>query len=106
MLNTVFSANEGTSVNKTQLVDSIAAAADLSRAKAAAVLEVVFNQITEALIKDEKAILDPFCRFTLKKREARVGRNPRTGDDLQIPETNVVGFKPGKALKDAVNGKK
>jgi len=93
-------------VNKNQLVDAISESADLAKTKAAAVLDVVLNKITGALVDGEQIVLVGFGTFTVKKRAARVGRDPRTGGALQIPESMVAGFKAGKGLKDALNGRK
>ncbi len=90
-------------VNKTQLVDAVSEAADLPKTKAAIVLDIILNKITEALAEGDQVALVGFGTFSVKKRAARVGRDPRTGGALQIPEVMVAGFKAGKALKDAVN---
>lgn len=92
-------------MNKTQLVDEIALAADLPKTKAAAVLEAMLDTITRTLVVGDQVALVGFGTFTAKKRAARTGRDPRTGGVLQIPETMVVAFKAGKSLKDAVNEK-
>lgn len=91
-------------MNKTQLVEAVAEAADLPKSKAATILDVILEEITQALVKGEQVVLVGFGTFSVKKRAARVGRDPRTGGSLQIPESIVAGFKAGKALKDAVNG--
>ena len=93
-------------MNKNQLVDAISESTDLAKAKAAAVLDTVLDKITQALVDGEQIVLVGFGTFSAKKRAARVGRDPRTGGALQIPESIVAGFKPGKGLKDALNGKK
>jgi DNA-binding protein HU-beta len=90
-------------VNKSQLVDSLSEIADLPKAKAAVVLDTVLEQITQALVEGEPVVLVGFGTFSVKKRAARVGRDPRTGGTLQIPAAVVANFKAGKALKDAVN---
>jgi DNA-binding protein HU-beta len=90
-------------VNKTQLVDVISAAADLPKTKAAVILDTILDEITRTLVQGEQVALVGFGTFTVKKRAARTGRDPRTGGVLQIPETMVVAFKAGKGLKDAVN---
>ena len=90
-------------MNKYQLVDSLSEIADLPKAKAAVVLEAVLDQITQALVEGEPVVLVGFGTFSVKKRAARVGRDPRTGGTLQIPASVVASFKAGKALKDAVN---
>lgn len=93
-------------MNKTQLVDAISVAGDLPKTKTAAIVDAFLDILTATLAEGEQVAIPGFGIFTVKKRSARVGRNPRTGGDLQIPEAIVVGFKAGKALKDAVNTKK
>jgi DNA-binding protein HU-beta len=94
---------KGISVNKTELIDSIAAAADLPKASAGRALDAVVDSITEALKKGDQVSLVGFGTFAVKHRAARSGRNPQTGATIQISASNVPGFKAGKALKDAVN---
>ncbi len=94
------------SVNKNQLVDSVALAADLPKAQVAQTLDLIIETITQSLVQEEQVALIGFGTFTAKKRAARVGRDPRTGNPLQIPESNVAGFKSGKGLKEALNGVK
>ena len=90
-------------MNKAKLVDAVAAKADLSRSDAGNAVEAVFDTITNALQKGDNVSLVGFGTFSVKRRAARTGRNPRTGEPLQIPATNAPGFKAGKGLKDAVN---
>jgi DNA-binding protein HU-beta len=90
-------------VNKTDLIDAIAAAADLPKASAGRALDAIVDSITDALSKGEQVTLVGFGTFAVKHRAAREGRNPQTGQTIQIKASNVPGFKPGKALKDAVN---
>jgi len=90
-------------VNKTELIDSIATAADLPKAAAGRALDAVIESITEALTKGDQVSLVGFGTFSVKNRAARSGRNPQTGATIEIKATNVPGFKAGKALKDAVN---
>jgi len=91
-------------VNKTDLIDAIAAAADLPKASAGRALDAVVDSITEALARGDQVSLVGFGTFAVKHRSARSGRNPQTGATIEIAASNVPGFKPGKALKDAVNG--
>lgn len=91
-------------MNKTQLVDALSAAEDLSKSKASSVIDTFLNILTETMAKEQVAIAG-FGIFSVKERPARVGRNPRTGGDLQIPAARVPAFKAGKGLKDAVNAK-
>jgi len=90
-------------VNKTELIDAIATAADLPKASAGRALDAVIDSITEALKKGEQVSLVGFGTFAVKHRSARTGRNPQSGATIQIKATTVPGFKAGKALKDAVN---
>ncbi len=90
-------------MNKTQLVDAVAEKADLPKAKAAVAVDALLDAITGALQAEDAVALVGFGTWAVKKRAARVGRDPRTGGPLQIPAATVVGFKAGKALKDAVN---
>jgi DNA-binding protein HU-beta len=90
-------------MNKGELIDAVAAAADLSKADAAAALDAVVATITEALQKGEQVSVVGFGTFSVKERAARAGRNPQTGETIQIAASKAPGFKAGKALKDAVN---
>lgn len=90
-------------MNKTELVDSVAAEADISKAEAGRVVDAVFSSITGALKKGEAVTLVGFGTFQVRTRAARTGRNPKTGDTITIAASNNPAFKAGKALKDAVN---
>jgi DNA-binding protein HU-beta len=90
-------------MNKAELVDAVAAAANLSKADAGRAVDAVVNSITAALKKGQQVSVVGFGTFGVKHRAARSGRNPRTGETIQIAASNVPGFKSGKALKDAVN---
>lgn len=90
-------------MNKAELIEEIAAEADLPKASAARALDAVIDGITDALKKGEQVSLVGFGTFLVKHRNARTGRNPRSGDPIAIPASNVPSFKAGKALKDAVN---
>ncbi|GAA3703143.1 DNA-binding protein HU-alpha [Oceanisphaera litoralis] len=89
-------------MNKTQLVDAIAAKADLSKAQAKAALEEVLNGITQSLKEGDPVQLVGFGTFKVNHRAARTGRNPQTGNEIQIAAANVPAFVAGKALKDAI----
>ncbi len=91
-------------MNKTQLVDSIAEKADLSKAQAKAALEHVLEGITESLKDGEPVQLIGFGTFKISHRAARTGRNPQTGAEIQIAAANIPSFVAGKALKEAVKG--
>jgi DNA-binding protein HU-beta len=90
-------------VNKTELVDKIAEAADISKASASRALEAALDAITESLKVSDPVVLVGFGTFAVKERPARTGRNPQTGAAIEIKAARVPAFKPGKALKDALN---
>ncbi len=90
-------------MNKSELVDQLAAAADLPKNTANKVVDVLVNTITQALAAGEEVALVGFGSFVVKARPARTGRNPKTGEPLQIKASKVPNFRAGKALKDAVN---
>jgi DNA-binding protein HU-beta len=90
-------------VNKSELIDAIAADAGLSKADAGKALDATLSAVTGALKKGDTVSLVGFGTFQVKERAARTGRNPQTGATIQIAAAKVPGFKAGKALKDAVN---
>ncbi len=90
-------------MTKTNLVEFIVEKTDLPKAEATKVLDAVLEGITEGLKKEGKVSLVGFGTFTSKKREARTGRNPLTGEEIKIAERMVPGFKAGNKLKDALN---
>lgn len=90
-------------MNKTDLIDHIATVADLSKASAARALEAAIDGITAALRKDEVVTLVGFGSFYVGKRSARSGRNPRTGETINIQAARVPKFRTGKGLKDSIN---
>ena len=90
-------------MNKAELVDAVAGAANLSKADAGRAVDAVVSSIASTLQKGEQVSVVGFGTFSVKHRAARAGRNPRTGETIQIKASNVPGFKAGKALKDAVN---
>lgn len=91
-------------MNKNELIDAIATEADLSKASAGRALDAAIGAITAALSKQDTVSLVGFGTFSVKHRAAREGRNPRSGETIQIAASSSPAFKPGKALKDAVNG--
>lgn len=93
-------------MNRTELIDFISVKAGLTKAAAANALEAFQEGVKEALQKGDPVVLVNFCTITVKKRAAREGRNPSTGEKIKINATKVVGFKAGKALKDAVKDDK
>ena len=90
-------------MNKTELIDSIAIKADISKAAAARALEATMQAITKQLKKGGKVQLVGFGTFSVAKRMGRTGRNPRTGEPIKIKGAKVPKFSPGKPLKDAIN---
>lgn len=90
-------------MNKAKLIDSVASAANLSKADAGRAVDAVVGAIASALSDGEQVSVVGFGTFSVKHRAARSGRNPRTGETIQIAASNVPGFKAGKALRDAVN---
>jgi len=84
------------------LIASVADGTDLSRAKAGEAVDAVFDAIKAALKKKEEVRLVGFGTFVAATRKASTGRNPRTGEEMAIPESTTVRFKPGKGLKDSV----
>jgi DNA-binding protein HU-beta len=90
-------------MNKAELIDSVASAASLSKADAAKAVDALIDVVTNSLQKGDQVTVVGFGTFLVRKRDARSGRNPRTGETIQIPASNVPSFKAGKALKDAVN---
>jgi len=91
-----------TNVNKTELVDAVAASADLPKNTAARAVDSVLNAVTAALKDGDSVTLAGFGTFEVRHRAERKGRNPQTGKELTIPASKVPSFKAGKALKDAV----
>ena len=89
-------------MNKTELIAAVAEKADLSKKDAEAAITATVEAITQALTQGEKVQLVGFGSFEVKTRAARVGRNPRTGEEIPISEAKLPVFKAGKALKDAV----
>lgn len=90
-------------MNKTELIDHIAKTADLSKAASSRALDAMITAVRTTLKKNGTVTLVGFGTFSVGKRAARVGRNPRTGEAIKIKSAKVPKFKPGKALKDAVN---
>ena len=90
-------------MNKSELIEAIAASADIPKAAATRALDAMIDAVTETLKKGDSVALVGFGTFSVKERAARTGRNPQTGDPINIAAAKVPGFKAGKALKDAVN---
>ena len=90
-------------MNKSDLIDAVAVSADLSRADAGKAVEAVIESITNALKGGDQVSIVGFGTFSVKERAARTGRNPQTGETIQIKASRTPSFKAGKGLKDAVN---
>lgn len=90
-------------MNKADFVSAVADASELSRADATRAVDAVVGTITDALKKGENVTLVGFGTFEVRERAARQGRNPKTGETIQINASKNPSFKAGKALKDAVN---
>ena len=90
-------------MNKSELIDAVAGSADLTKADATKAVEGVLSAVTGALQSGDQVTLIGFGTFLVRHREARQGRNPRTGETIQIKASNVPSFKAGKGLKEAVN---
>ncbi len=89
-------------MNKTELIAAVAAKTGLTKKDAEKVVNATIDSITESLVKGDKVNVSGFGIFEVKAREARVGRNPRTKETIQIPATKLPAFKASKTLKDAV----
>lgn len=90
-------------MKKSDIVAAVADKLDLSKKQAEMAVDTVFNTIKDGLKNKEKVEISNFGNFEVRTRAARTGRNPRTGEDITIPEQNTPAFKAGKALKDSVN---
>ncbi|MBA3323426.1 MAG: HU family DNA-binding protein [Pyrinomonadaceae bacterium] len=90
-------------MTKAELVDDVARAAELTKKDAERLVEIVFESIIDTLNQGEKIELRGFGSFRVRERGARRGRNPKTGDPVDIPAKRVPYFKPGKELKELIN---
>ncbi len=90
-------------MNKAELIEAMAEAADISKAAAGRALDGMVDAITDAMKKGDTLSLVGFGTFSVKERAAREGRNPQTGETIKIKASKIPSFKAGKALKDAVN---
>ena len=93
----------GGSMTKAALVEEVARVADLTKKHSEVIVDTVFRSIIEALHRGEKIELRGFGSFRLRRREPRKGRNPKTGDRVEVPSKRVPYFKPGKELKELIN---
>ena len=89
-------------MNKAELIDLIADKADITKAQAKAALEAKLDSIQEVLMEGGQVQLTGFGTFKVKHRAARAGRNPQTGEEIQIAAANVPSFAPGKVLKESL----
>lgn len=89
-------------MNKSELIEAVAQSADISKAAAARAVDGVIQSITDALKEGDQVTLVGFGTFVVRERAARTGRNPRTGEAIDIKASKIPSFKAGKALKDAV----
>lgn len=90
-------------MNKAQLIDAVASSAEISKKDASQAVDAVVTQIKESLAEGDTVTLIGFGTFTVRERAERKGRNPRTNEEIVIPAAKVPVFKPGKALKEALN---
>lgn len=90
-------------MNKSKLIDAVAGVADLSKVDSVRAVDGVIAALTEALKSGDQVTIAGFGTFLVRQREARTGRNPRTGETIQIKASKVPVFKASKALKEAVN---
>jgi len=91
-------------MNKTDLINAVAESTELSKKDAGQAVDAVFQTIMDSLGNGEKVQIIGFGNFEVRDRAARKGRNPQTGEEIQIPASKVPAFRAGKALKDAVKG--
>jgi DNA-binding protein HU-beta len=89
-------------MNKTELINSVATQSELTKKDATKAVDALFETILNTLAKEEKIQLIGFGTFEVRERAARTGRNPQTGEEIQIAASKVPAFKPGKELKEAV----
>src|SRR5215211_3883452 len=91
------------SMTKAELVEEVSRVSDLTKKHSEIIVDTVFKSIVDALHRGEKIELRGFGSFRLRRREPRKGRNPKTGDKVDVPTKQVPYFKPGKELKDLIN---
>jgi DNA-binding protein HU-beta len=90
-------------MNKSELVEAVASATDLNKQTATRAVDALLDAVTTALSRGDAVNVAGFGSFVVKERAARTGRNPRTGETLEIGASRSVGFKAGKAMKDALS---
>ncbi|MFD0619322.1 MULTISPECIES: HU family DNA-binding protein [Paenibacillus] len=89
-------------MNKSELIAQVAEATELSKKDVTKAVDAVFDAISAALQSGDKVQLVGFGNFEVRERSARKGRNPQTGQEIEIPASKIPAFKPGKALKDGI----
>ncbi|GJM80087.1 HU family DNA-binding protein [Paenibacillus timonensis] len=89
-------------MNKSDLISQVAESTELSKKDATKAVDAVFDAISAALQNGDKVQLVGFGNFEVRERSARKGRNPQTGEEIEIPASKIPAFKPGKALKDGI----
>ena len=90
-------------MNKSELIEAVAASADIPKAAEGRAVDAMVEAVNGALKADDQVVLVGFGTFSVKERAARTGRNPQTGEPIEIAAAKIPSFKAGKALKDAVN---
>ncbi|KKC46256.1 MULTISPECIES: HU family DNA-binding protein [Paenibacillus] len=90
-------------MNKTDLIAKVSELTELSKKDATKAVDAVFDAISDALQAGDKVQLVGFGNFEVRERQARKGRNPQTGEEIEIPASKTPAFKPGKSLKDLVS---
>jgi DNA-binding protein HU-beta len=89
-------------MNKGELIEAVAASENMSKAAAESCINAVLCAVGKGVAKDEKVQIAGFGTFSIRTRKARKGRNPRTGEEIMIKASKTVGFKAGKALREAL----
>ncbi|MFY9720879.1 MAG: HU family DNA-binding protein [Candidatus Cybelea sp.] len=93
-------------MTKADVIDAVAVETELSRRRAGEIVDLILNQIQGALQKGDRVALHPFGSFVVRARQAREGRNPKTGEKITIAARKVPAFVAGKSLKDAMGGRR
>jgi len=97
-------ATTGDGMTKAELIESVASKVDLPRATAERAVNTMFDEMVAALKEGDKVNISGFGTFSVSTRKARTGRNPKTGESIEIAASRAAKFKPGKTLKDEING--
>jgi len=91
-------------MNKTELVATVVEQAEISKQQATRAVDAVFSAISQSLVKGDEVRISGFGNFSIAERKASTGRNPQTGEKMEIKASKQAKFRPGKQLKDSVNG--